>query len=596
LAVSPQGISIQSLYRAFRDGSLIVNRQYQRKLVWTVAEKQRLIDSILKDYPLPLFLLAEKVGVPGQQPKLEVMDGMQRLNAIFSYIEHGFLLNDKCFNTDEFARARQAAEKELFKEYPKEVERLSAQQCADMLDYQLAVTIFPGERDERITDVFGRINSGGKQLSDQERRQAGVLSPFAEVVRTLAAEIRGDVSRDTLLLSEMPEISIETSRNPHGYALKAEDIFWCFQGILRTGDLRESDDEQAIADICASILFDDPVEASGEFLNRLYSRECEEYADVNTRILAYGRDRLVQQVKSTFSTIRSAIESHDQNCFAFRKLVYPTPTSNAQKSPFYAVFMAFFELMHREGMTPAAGVDIMKQISNLTNKIEIGQKHIKSEDRRSNIRITKGLIRDQFVKDDVAALAHGPALLFDFENSIRRSRTETARYEFKQGVLRLDNDKNPDPAVIQTIVETICAISNVGPEADGFVYLGIADKIADSARVKDLYKIEPVNFDHVAIVGVEREAKHLNVPLDKYMRRIEDGIRQSKLTDPLKTQVLASLDVISYKGMTVARIRVPKQGQVSFVGDDCFIRVGSSTQKATGPQIAAISSTFSTRD
>jgi hypothetical protein len=51
-----------------------------------------------------------------------------------------------------------------------------------MLDYQLAVTIFPGEKDDRITDVFGRINSGGKQLSDQERRQAGVLSPFAEVI------------------------------------------------------------------------------------------------------------------------------------------------------------------------------------------------------------------------------------------------------------------------------------------------------------------------------------------------------------------------------------------------------------------------------
>jgi uncharacterized protein with ParB-like and HNH nuclease domain len=58
MTVSPQGISIQSLYRSDRDGSLIVNRQYQRKLVWTIYEKQKLIDSILKDYPLPLFLLS----------------------------------------------------------------------------------------------------------------------------------------------------------------------------------------------------------------------------------------------------------------------------------------------------------------------------------------------------------------------------------------------------------------------------------------------------------------------------------------------------------------------------------------------------------
>ena len=504
----------------------------------------------------------------------------------------GSLVDGKCFNINEFARARQAAERKVFEEYSATVERLPAQQCANILDYQLAITVFPGEKDERITDVFNRINSGGRQLSDQERRQAGVLSPFAEVVRVLAAEIRGDVSRETLLLSEMPEISIETSRNPHGYALKAEDIFWCYQGILRTGDLRDSDDEQALADICASILFGDPVEASGEFLNKLYSREHSDYAEVNSRLAAYGREGLIAQVKATFSTIREAIESHDPSRFAFRRLVYPKPTSNAQKSPFFAVFMAFFELMHRDNLTPAVGVDVMKHLEGLTNHIEIGQKHIKSDDRRSNIKITKGLIRDEFVKVDVASLTHGPMLLIDFEDSIRRSRTETSRYEFKQGLLRLDIQKTPDLSIMRVIVETICAIANVGPNADGFVYVGIADKDEDADRVKALYNLQPVKFDHVSIVGVEREAQQLGLNLDKYMRKIEDGIRQSNLSDPLKTQVLTTLDVVSYKGMSVVRIRVPKQSLANFVGNDCFIRMGASTNKATGPQIAAVSSAF----
>ena len=293
---------------------------------------------------------------------------MQRLNAIFSFIEHGFLLNEACFDTSEFSRAKQVADAGGFKEYPAEVIRMPPKQCADLLDYQLAVTIFPGEKDERITDVFGRINSGGRQLSDQERPQAGVLSPFAELIRK-SAELRGDVSRETLLLSEMPEISIDTSRNSHGYALKAEDIFWCFQGILRTSDLRESDDEQALADICASILSADPVEASGDFLNRVYSKEYPEYVEFNAHLAAYGRDTLSDQVKSTISAIRSAIELHDDSRFAFRKLVYPKATSNAQKSPFYAVFMAFFELMYKEQMRPAIGVDIMASLDNVTNKI-----------------------------------------------------------------------------------------------------------------------------------------------------------------------------------------------------------------------------------
>ena len=329
--------------------------------------------------------------------------------------------------------------------------------------------------------------------------------------------------------------------------------------------------------------------------SRLYSKDYNEYADVNARLAAYGRERLMEQLKSTFSTIRDAIEAHDPNRFAFRKLVYPKPTSNAQKSPFFAVFMAFFELMHRETMIPAVGVNIMKQLENLTNNIEIGQKHIKSDDRRSNIKITKGLIRDHFIKADVAAFAHGPGLLFDFENSIRRSRSETSRYEFKQGVLRLDDQKTPDPEIMRVLVETICAISNVGPDTDGFIYVGIADKSEDSERAKKLYNFEPVQFDHVSILGVEREAKSLGIELDKYMRRIEDGIRQSRLTDPLKTQLLSALDVVAYKGLSVVRIRVPRQEQASFVGDDCFVREGSSTKRATGPQIAAVSNAFAKR-
>lgn len=102
---------------------------------------------------------------------------------------------------------------------------------------------------------------------------------------------------------------------------------------------------------------------------------------------------------------------------------------------------------------------------------------------------------------------------------------------------------------MQTIIETICAISNVGPEADGFVYVGIADKSADGERVQQLYKIEPIKFDDVSVVGIDREAKQLGIELDKYMRRIENGIRQSALTDPLKTQVLTGLDVVAHKGM-----------------------------------------------
>jgi len=94
-------------------------------------------------------------------------------------------------------------------------------------------------------------------------------------------------------------------------------------------------------------------------------------------------------------------------------------------------------------------------------------------------------------------------------------------------------------------------------------------------------------------VGVEREAKQLGVAIDRYMRLLEEAISKSPLSDPLKTNLLTSLDLISYKGLQVIRARVPRQTQLTFLGDECFLRIGSSTKKATGPQIAAASKLFS---
>lgn len=348
-----------------------------------------------------------------------------------------------------------------------------------------------------------------------------------------------------------------------------------------------------MADICASILFEEPVEASGDFLDKLYSPGTTEYTDVNTRLNAYGRDRLILHVKTIFSTIRKMLEDVSTDRFFFRSTVYPKATSNAQKSPFFAVFIAFYDLIYKEGMTPTNSSAIVKSLNNLADRIKVGQKHIKSDDRKENVSVVNGLIRGSFVKADVESLAHGPGMLFDFENSIRRSKTETPRYEFKQGILRLDKSREIDEALLKSLVETMCAIANVGPGTDGYLFIGIADKPKDSERIKELDGVEPVIFDHVQVVGVDREAKVLRLQLDRYIRKIEDAISNSGMHDPLKTQIMSSMDVVTFKGHSVLRIRIPKQTSVSFVKDNCFVRNGTGTHSATGPQIAAISKLFS---
>lgn len=105
MSLIPSGLSVQEAYRRYRNGQIVVNRKYQRKLVWTQNEKRMLIDSILHEYPIPLILFAETQSEDG--PVYEILDGMQRLNAIFDFIENKFDFNGKFFDVNQLARAKQ---------------------------------------------------------------------------------------------------------------------------------------------------------------------------------------------------------------------------------------------------------------------------------------------------------------------------------------------------------------------------------------------------------------------------------------------------------------------------------------------------------
>jgi len=89
---------------------------------------------------------------------------MQRLNAICGFIENLFAFNARYFDLNEFSYAKQLADHKVF-EFEENFDKLDGKECADLLDYQLAVTIYTAMDESDITEVFGRINSGGKHLS-----------------------------------------------------------------------------------------------------------------------------------------------------------------------------------------------------------------------------------------------------------------------------------------------------------------------------------------------------------------------------------------------------------------------------------------------
>jgi len=576
MSVTPRGMSIQEAYREFKDGAFKVNRKYQRKLVWTLEEKRKLIDSILHGYPIPLILLATHIKSTGER-SFEILDGMQRLNAIFSYIENRFAANRKYFDVSQLSRAKQLVDAGEFEAISDAESLLDAQKCANLLDYTLAVTEFPANDENAVNDVFGRINAYGRHLSKQEQRQAGVSTPFAKLVRQIASEIRGDVSADTLDLADMPQISIDVDDSEPNFGIRADDTFWCKQGILRRNQLRESEDEQIIADIAISIIDDTPFPFSGDNLDRLYDSNTETHVELNNKLLTYGVDALKHDIETTLSVLKDTIEKVDPGANALRQIVAVKTSGNPIKTHFYSIFMAFYDLCIKEEKSPNDPVSIMKALNNLHKRLEIAHGQIRSDNRQKNIDTVKGLVQKYFEKKNPPASQTGAGLGIRFENSLRRSKIETAAFECKQGILRLSESRDRDPKILEKISETLCGIANIGPDNEGALFIGVADDEADNAKIESLDKIISKRVGSRFVVGIDRELVHLGISLEDYKRMIVSHISTCGMSEPLRTSLLSKIDCISYQGISVICIWIDAQKEVSHINDAVFVRNGSST-------------------
>ena len=588
MAVTPRGMSIQEAYREFREDNFIVNRNYQRKLVWTQLEKQKLIDSLIHGYPVPLFLFATKV-VSAAKKEYEILDGMQRLEAIFGFIENQFDFDGKFFDVGELSRANQLAEQGLITVNEDPSKKLSPEICADLLDYTLAITEYPGQDQKSLTEIFGRINAYGKQLSDQEKRQAGILSPFAVLIRELACELRGDSSADVLNLRDMASISINLDKKIDG--INADETFWCKNGILRKQQLRDGEDEQLLADIAVSIIENKPFAFSGDNLDKYYDPSKPEYSEVSEKVLALGKEVIKNDIISVISIIRETFNLDSGT--TLQQVLHPESGSNPIKTAFYSLFMSFYELCVLEEHSPDDNRKIIAALKGVHSKLNIAAGSIKSDSRRQNIDVFKGLITPYFVNRTPPSIQSGPGLSIRLENTIRRSKIETSAYECKQGIISLESTRKVNADVYEKIVKTICGIANIGPNSEGALLVGVADKEQDKVRIEQLDSISAIQVGNRFVVGIERECKVLGCSVDDYVRRLVGEINKSKLSEPLKTSTLSNIHVISFRGLTVLYLYVPRQKGFAMVDDVIFTREGSETREIhAAPKVKAVMDIF----
>ncbi|ELY4575511.1 DUF262 domain-containing protein [Cronobacter turicensis] len=590
MIIDAKTFSILALFQMYNEGKLKVNRKYQRKLVWTMEEKEALVDSIKNGYPIPLILLADIDG------HYEIIDGLQRLNAIISYIENQFGSKGKYFNIESFPLANQLAKSGEITPHFNQSEIDDVSSSVNFTSYQIPVTIIPKASESEITEVFGRINSYGRQLSDQEKRQAGIITGFSQLVRKLAIEIRGDVSEDIVDLKKTPEISTTNKREPNKkYSVVAENVFWVQQGILNAKGLRDSYDEELLADIAISILLREPFKYSKENLDEVYEVNSSRQLEVEQKLTNYGVDILSLEIKRVWSTIESVLDESDG--VSLKDIVRVKKGMPAIRQPFYYIFMAFYKLIITENKEVSDAKGLLKSLNGCDANISTQRHHADVADRNKNISIIYGLISDYFVASSNPFLQHGRELTLEIRNILIRSDGgESKSYELKQGLYSLDAGRTLNAELLnETIPTSLCGIANANHgEKEGYFLIGVAENEITAKRILSLDKVTSKEVQGLHVVGVDRELDLKSETIDSYMKRIISAIENAPLPKDFQAKIISNMEHVKFFDKTIIIIKIPKlSSPVLYNNDQFYLRKDSNTTLIKDiSQILAIGALF----
>jgi hypothetical protein len=161
---------VKDLVDLFQNGMLKINSEYQRGAVWTITQKKKLVDSLLRGYPLPVIYLHHiKKTVAGMQREdLEIIDGQQRINALYEFAEGAYPLLDPI---EDDAQARFPL---FLKDQPcpwgrKDFHSLPDELREQFLQTELPVAMITSDESNEVRDLFVRLQ-GGMPLNPQEKR------------------------------------------------------------------------------------------------------------------------------------------------------------------------------------------------------------------------------------------------------------------------------------------------------------------------------------------------------------------------------------------------------------------------------------------
>lgn len=558
------GKTIERAYEDYKKEAYLVNRRYQRKLVWSLKEKLSFIDSVQNGYPVPLFLFANN-SFKGED-RQEIIDGMQRLNALFGYIENEFSLDGKYFDLSSTAFTKQLLDEGQLIQNTPVLDRNSSVKIAS---YELPFSVYDEDNPEIIDEVFRRINSNGVHLSRQEIRQAGSTGILADLVRELAIEIRGDISNgDILFLNEMKDISIQQDDN--NYGINASEVFWVKENIIKKTDLRSSADEEIITDLIASMLLDEIPPTSVKVLDSYFGMSETDKDDRRARIENAIQVRTPDLVKKNFMNIiyeiKNIFNDKDESIINHMfndRMYYRGPRY------FQVLFLSLYELIYNRSMK-IYDYDKMYQIlDNIAdNKIRVskGGGNWASSDKEDTIKQTVSLLESACIKrekEDPMNYDH----IRRIERLLKLSCTENVQYDFKQGLHDIYTEKRNNK-LTEKIFKTLSAIGNSRPNSVGYVLIGVADNEKDACKLSNQYGISPKKVGNFYITGVNGEVeKYYNGNYDKYLAKFKESLQNSKINPRYARQIGERMEFWDYYGLNILVLEIESDhGPISYDG------------------------------
>jgi len=167
---SPYVQTISWLYDLRTRGLLNLDPPYQRRAVWSDKYREDFVDTILLDYPAPPIFLFETITEDGIA-QYDVVDGKQRLNAVFHFISNEFAVGPRC--------PIESLRGSYFESFDKE-------RRIRFFKYKFSIEILSVKEESILDSIFDRLNRNVAKLTAQELRHAKYDGEFITSAETMA--------------------------------------------------------------------------------------------------------------------------------------------------------------------------------------------------------------------------------------------------------------------------------------------------------------------------------------------------------------------------------------------------------------------------